>query len=165
MIFFFNTFLALRCHSPSQDPVYISESEKWLAGERSVWSAFLRYKEDTYRLHLLEDGDTGAVRIAAMVDEPGSQSNMTIWTTFCRHFAPAEMSCCLLFSVHNQISAPQDWYRQESATVVLLSIPVFHFSTIFQPQNYPEFPLQFVNSRGGEQLPVLIFLYKVILTF
>lgn len=59
----------------------------------------------------------------------------------------------------------QSWYRQESATVILLSIPVFHFSTIFQPQNHEEFPLQFINSLGEERLLVLNLLHRAILTF
>lgn len=102
MIFFFNTFLALRCHSPSQDPIYISDSEKWLAGEHSVWNAFVHYKEDTYRLHLLEDGDTRAVRIAAMVDVPGARNNMTIWTTFCKHLTLAECHVAYYFQYMNK---------------------------------------------------------------
>lgn len=49
--------------------------------------------------------------------------------------------------------------------MILLSIPVFHFSTIFQPQNHEEFPLQFINSLGEERLLVLNLLHRAILTF
>lgn len=87
MILFFNTFLALRSYSPSQEgPITISRSEKFLGGEFQKWDACVCYNDDIYRLHLLQDDETRAVRIAA-VSEGGKQEhdNMTIWTAFCKY--------------------------------------------------------------------------------
>jgi len=87
MILFFNTFLALRSNSPSPDaPVTISRSEKFLGGEILKWDASVYYNDDIYRLHLLQDDETRAVRIAAVI-EVGKQQhdNMTIWTAFCEY--------------------------------------------------------------------------------
>ncbi|RPB28733.1 hypothetical protein L211DRAFT_405523 [Terfezia boudieri ATCC MYA-4762] len=135
MVLFFNTFLALRSHSPSQDgPVTISRSEKFLGGEVLKWDACVYYNDDIYRLHLLQDDETRTVRIAAVI-EVGKQEydNMTIWTAF----------------LHEKMAERHEWFRQESAKVILQRLPVYHFSTIFQPRNYGEFPLQFLNSHDA----------------
>ncbi|KAF8420592.1 hypothetical protein EV426DRAFT_235974 [Tirmania nivea] len=134
MILFFNTFLALRSHSPSPDgPVTISRSEIFLSGEVPKWDACVYYNDDIYRLHLLQDEGTRAVRIAAVIEVGKHEyDNMTIWTAF----------------LHDQMAGRHEWFRQESATVILQRLPVYHFSIIFQPRNYGEFPIQFLNSHG-----------------
>lgn len=149
MILFFNTFLALRSHSPSQDPVFISKAEKWLGGEYPKWDGYVYYNDDMYRLYLLQDEDTRAVRIAAMT-ESGKHENMTIWTAFCMCFVSTLIFVHRLrLSVHDQMTGRHEWYRQESATIVLQRLPVYHFSTIFQPRNYGEFPIHFLNAIGS----------------
>jgi len=86
MILFFNTFLALRSHSPSPDgPIMISRLEKFLGGEIPKWDASVYYNDDIYRLHLLQDDETRAIRIAAVI-EGGKHDNMTIWTVFCEYW-------------------------------------------------------------------------------
>lgn len=160
MIFFFNTFLALRCHSPSQDPIYISDTEKWLAGERTVWSAFVHYKEDTYRLHLLEDGDTQAVRIAAMVDAPGPRSNMTIWTTFCRHLSPSESHVAYYFQCMNKL---RDIKTGISRNLQLWSYFISLFSTsrqYFSHEITKNFRFNFLIPEVRNDPQSLIFLHS-----
>ncbi|KAF8462975.1 hypothetical protein BDZ91DRAFT_796749 [Kalaharituber pfeilii] len=136
MVLFFNTFIALRAHSPAQDhPNDITSAEKWLAGESSKWSCYVYYDNDTYQLHLLQDEETRCVRIAAMHHQPGPLDNMTIWTVF----------------IHEQMGRGVSWFKQVSSTVILPRIPVAFFSTSFALRPVEEFALKFLNINDANR--------------
>ncbi|KAI5805494.1 hypothetical protein DFH27DRAFT_374306 [Peziza echinospora] len=135
MVIFFHMFMALRsyCPTPPNDsPITISSGQRWFTGESPIWSALIDYDEDNYRLYLLQDEATRAVRIAA-ITEGTKHNNLTIWTAF----------------LQSHLTKPHNGLAQESCTIILFGVSVYYFSLSFRPKSIKEFELRFLNSQDA----------------
>lgn len=137
MVLFYHTFLALRFNGPSAPSP--KKSEYWLDGEELLFSAEIDDAGHPHHLRVLQDRDSGVVRLASANVE-GEFTDNTVWTAF----------------ITDYIGQPEWMHCSRSNKIVLRTMRQFSFTDYFDTNTWKNFELRFMVPGDAKAFETVI---------